>query len=237
MNLNSVKVIVPNAIAHSIDWQTANKSIRCIGQRVVVQMLPVVCPSNLLVPDSIKQFLSYQAGVVLWSPDEPVRVRGQYVYAPKPGTIVAVHPQDGVHIINAEMGCYTPETQIRVYGAYAEYVGQPMLCDWWESILAEGQIQENKDMEWKAFGDKIIFQKDKSVDKTAGGVYLPDGHHIRNEMAKVMSVGSLVDPEVRVGDRVSYNPHYVEQNGVEIGNGVIDFDYFIANELAINYVA
>ena len=195
-------------------------------------MLQEDAPVALAIPDNLRDFFRSQVGVVISTPDHSYRIKGVEFDPPLIGEMVIAHPADGVHINGADMGAYCPCGQVRVFGAFAEYVGQPEPVEWWQSILASIQ----PDMSYRAYGDRIIFRKDKASGMTAYGIFLPDGHHERSEMAVVVSRGPLVSPDVREGNRVSYNPHYVEQNGVDLGTGLADFDFFIAGELAINYV-
>lgn len=232
MVTDPVKVRLPKDISHNIDIKAASEAIAVVGNRVVVEMLPVDKPTTLLLPDNLINFWRGCVGVVIQSPNFVVKAKGKLIEPPMVGDLVIVHPQDGVHIDNAEMGKYKTSNQIRVYGAYAEYVGEPIACDWWESIMAS--IDTN--MNLRAYGNKSIFKKDKSVGVSDHGIFLPDGHHQRNEMAIIVSRGPLADPDAKVGDRVSYNPHYIERDGVDLGTGVSNFDYFIASDLAINYV-
>ena len=232
MVTNPTKIRLPQRLEHEIDWRKASQCIDHVGDRIIVEMLPEDRPTTILIPDSLREFLRSHDGVVLSSPANPYELKGVSFDAPSPGDLVIVHPQDGVKIINAEMGDYTPANEIRIYGAFAEYVGQPIAINWWDSILAS--IDKDKNM--RAYGDKTIFRKDSANSKTSTGIHLPDGHHERNEMAVIVSRGPLAHPDAKEGDRVSYNPHYVEQNGVDLGTGVNDFDYFIAGDLAINYV-
>jgi co-chaperonin GroES (HSP10) len=230
--MTATQARIPKSLTHSIDWTHASHCIRELGDRVIVEMLPIDAPTRLAIPDSLREHFRSHVGVILRSPGYSYTTKGVTFDAPDPGTMVLVHPDDGVHISGAEMGEYVPGGEIRVYGAFAEYVGNAQSVEWWHSILAT--IDE--DMTIRACGDKTLFRKDKASGKTGTGIYLPDGHHERSEMATIISRGPLAHPDAKTGDRVSYNPHYVGQDGVDLGTGVMDFDYFIASDLVINFI-
>ena len=238
-----MKCTLPKSIDHAIDWQKASKCVRAIkstritvdvdgagiesASRIVVEMIPYRNPSSLCLSSGLAWSLEPSVGVVIASTAEGCR----------PGETVLFRPDDGVRVAGADMGEYQPQSDVLVYGAYAVAPGFPMgqVKDaWYKSVLAELTMVDNI-YKVKAKGNNWVGQKDKASDKSEGGILLPDGHHERSEMATVVSVGPLCDPELRPGMRVSYNPHYVEQNGVEVG-GYLDFDYLIADELAINWV-
>jgi co-chaperonin GroES (HSP10) len=195
--------------------------------RIVVEMIPFRNPSSLVLSSGLAWSLEPSVGIVLASTADGC----------KPGEMVLFRPDDGIRVTGAEMGSYEPQNDILVYGAYATTPGFPLGQEknaWYKSVLAELTMVDNI-YQVKAKGNNFVAKKDQASGKSEGGILLPDGHHERSEMATVTSVGPLCDPELKPGMRVSYNPHYVEQNGVEVG-GYLDFDYFIADELAINWV-
>ena len=84
-------------------------------------------------------------------------------------------------------------------------------------------------MKLEATGRNVLIRRDPVV-RSENGVLLPDEAAYRSCLATVISVGSAVR-EVRVGDRVHYNPI-----------GLLDFmfgadpDLAVCTELAINAV-
>jgi co-chaperonin GroES (HSP10) len=240
---------IPACLDHSIDWRNAARSIRALSgsrletggwRRIIVEMLPEDRPTRILVPDNLRDFFRSCVGVVIAStdPDPKRRVRSDYREPPVIGTLVVTRPDDGVHIRGAELGDYTTENEVRVFGAYhpqqgvlAQAMIPPEPMPWYNSILC--QIDDN--MQYQAFGNNFVFKKDPSPEKTDGGIYLPDIARQRSEMATVVSVGPLCSPDLQPGQRISYNPFYVGQNGVDMGKG-FDMEYGIADELAVNWV-
>jgi co-chaperonin GroES (HSP10) len=190
-------------------------------------MIPYRNPSSLVMSSGLAWSLEPSVGIVLASTADGC----------EPGEMVLFRPDDGIRVTGADMGSYQPEGDILIYGAYATAPGFPMGHEndaWFKSVLAELTMVDNI-YQVRAKGNNWVGKKDKASDRSEGGILLPDGHHERSEMATVTSVGPMCDPTLKVGMRVSYNPHYVEQNGVEVG-GYLDFDYLIADELAINWV-
>ena len=51
--------------------------------------------------------------------------------------------------------------------------------------------------------DYVVAQQEESSNKTASGLYLPDGAQEKPKTAKVLATGKAVK-EVKVGDRIVY---------------------------------
>lgn len=224
-------VRVPKTITRGdIDFKSASESIRLLDGRIIVEMLPAT-KRLVLVPESVEGKLRPHLGVVLQSMEYATPRCGTYIYPPEPGTIVIVRRTDGTWIKDAYMGGYQPQNEVRVYGVYGEFRGHPQLYDWWDSVLAS----YNETMaEWVPFGDKIIFRRDAAFETTDGGVFLLNGMHRRTAEATVVAVGPL-EMDVKVGDRVCYDPFHIEQVGIEV-EGQVDIDLVIGSQLSINYV-
>ncbi len=61
----------------------------------------------------------------------------------------------------------------------------------------------------------VVVQPEKSENKTASGLYLPDSAKEKPKTAKVVAVGSAVK-EVKSGDRVIYKNEY-EATTIKVG--------------------
>jgi co-chaperonin GroES (HSP10) len=222
-------------LTHTIDWRKASRSIRVLKGRVAVEMLPVPEKvGSILLPDSNAN-IRPDVGVVVAVPGthengkrswEIQRVRGRDVEYPCVGDLVCVRPYDGTWLEGADCGAYAPQGQIRVYGTFAEYEGQPQYCNWWDSIICEAETL-------KPYGDKILFKLDP-IESTQGGIILADQAQYRTGMATVQQVGPLVF-DVKAGDRVCVNLEHLEQQGLDI-DGPVDKDLCIGTELAIEYI-
>ena len=165
---------------------------------------------------------------------------------PEPGTLVMVDPKHGTWLKGCDMGTYKPKGEVRIFGVYGEFKGNPLTIAWWESVLCgydgltpEDYANEAGMNKMRAYGTKILLRRDKSQERTAGGVFLPDGHHERSGLATVVSVGPY-EPDVNVGMRVCYDPYHLEQTGVAIASGTdettkIDWELVICSREAINY--
>jgi chaperonin GroES len=69
----------------------------------------------------------------------------------------------------------------------------------------------------KPLADRIVAVLEAAENKTASGLYLPDGAKEKSVVAKVVAVGKDVK-EVKVGDRVVYKeyaPTELKTGGVE----------------------
>ncbi len=69
----------------------------------------------------------------------------------------------------------------------------------------------------KPLGDKLVIERLEAVEKTAGGIFIPDTAKEKPEQGKVVAVGKDVK-EVKTGDQVlfaKYGPTEVKVNGKE----------------------
>ncbi len=69
----------------------------------------------------------------------------------------------------------------------------------------------------KPLADKIVVERTQAVEKTAGGIVIPDTAKEKPEQGKVISVGQDVK-EVKGGDKVlfgKYSPTEVKIDGKE----------------------
>jgi chaperonin GroES len=67
----------------------------------------------------------------------------------------------------------------------------------------------------KPLGDRVVAQVEEASNKTASGLYLPDGAKEKPKIAKVSAVGSSVK-DVKVGDRIVYKEYSTTE--VKVGN-------------------
>lgn len=58
----------------------------------------------------------------------------------------------------------------------------------------------------KPLGDRVIAQVEEASNKTASGLYLPDGAKEKSKVAIVAAVGSAVK-DVKVGDKIVYKEY------------------------------
>lgn len=86
----------------------------------------------------------------------------------------------------------------------------------------------------KPLGDKIVVKPAVAEEKTAGGIYVPDTAKKKSTEGEVVAVGrgkyqdgTLVEPEVKVGDTVIYSKY----GGTEVT--ISDVDYVILDEDSI----
>jgi co-chaperonin GroES (HSP10) len=233
-------VIQLGELTHTIDWRKASRSIRVLKGRVAVEMLPEPDRVGRILLPGANANIRPDVGVVVasdsWAPGiDPDSVltisrthcvKGRYIRAPKPRTLVCVRPYDGTWLEDADCGDYTPQGQIRVYGTFAEYEGEPQYCNWWDSIICEAETL-------KPYGDKILFRLDP-VESTQGGIILADDSKYRTGMATVEQVGPLVF-DVKPGERVCVNLNHLKEYGLSI-DGENTQDLAIGTELAIEYV-
>ncbi len=82
-------------------------------------------------------------------------------------------------------------------------------------------------MNLRPLGDKVIVEVLGALDKTTGGIIVPDTAKEKPQEAKVIAVGSgkvlgngkVVPPEVKTGDKVlfgKYSGNEVKVNGKEL---------------------
>lgn len=213
-------------VRHAVDWRAAANSIRVLGEKIVIEMLPPVNHlGSFVLPEHVGVEYRPDFGVVIAAPIAPVRVRGVLVFPPLPGDIVGVYPEDGVWIENAEAGEYTPRGQIRIYGVFAESAGEPRHCDWWDSVVCT--MDQGS---YIPYGDKIVIQKDPCVESERG-ILIPETVRMRNGMATVKAVGPLV-VDLEPGARVCYSSEFLLNSGLEIGGS----DLAVCDDRAILYV-
>ena len=87
-------------------------------------------------------------------------------------------------------------------------------------------------MKIKPLADRVVIKPLESVDKTKGGIYVPDTAKEKPQEGKIVAVGpgrtsddgKLIKPEVKVGDKVLYGKY----SGTEV---TVDGDeYLIVQE-------
>jgi chaperonin GroES len=69
----------------------------------------------------------------------------------------------------------------------------------------------------KPLGDRLFVEYSAAVEKTAGGIYIPDSAKEKPQEGVVLAVGKDVE-EVKSGDRVifgKYSPDKITMDGVE----------------------
>lgn len=86
----------------------------------------------------------------------------------------------------------------------------------------------------KPIGSKVIVQPNPEEERTAGGIYVPDTAKKKSTEGKIVAVGSgkyengtLIAPQVKVGDTVIYSKY----GGTEVT--ISDTDYVILDEDSI----
>lgn len=223
---------------HDIDWRAAGKSIRSGKCHVVVEMMPVVQRKGLLwQPDVLTAEIRADVGIVLSVPDKPVRFRGQDIAYPAPGTMVGVNPPDGTWLEGADLGDYETENQIRVYGIWNAFYGEPHKGNWWESIPCEIHMNEQtQSYELGARVTKLVVELDPIDVKTESGFYLGDPFQYRSGMGTIRSVGEAVDLDAKPGDRVCLDVAAIKSIGLRVDLADFHEDICICDELAVLYV-
>lgn len=67
----------------------------------------------------------------------------------------------------------------------------------------------------KPLGDRVIAQVEEASNKTASGLYLPDGAKEKPKIATVSAVGPAVK-DVKVGDKIVYKEYSTTE--VKVGS-------------------
>lgn len=70
-------------------------------------------------------------------------------------------------------------------------------------------------MKIKPLADRVVVKPLESIEKTKGGIYVPDTAKEKPQEGEIMAVGpgkvsdsgSLIKPEVKVGDKVLYGKY------------------------------
>lgn len=223
-NANKIQLGNPK---NNIDAAKASRSIRAMPGKVVVEMLPpTTMHGELHLPETVGADLRFDIGVVVSQPFS-TRLRGIDLESPSIGTTVCVVGYDGCWVDGLETPSYQTSNEIRTYGHFCEFEGQPVRVDWWESIPCS--IDEA--MNLTAYGDKVIIRRDAEINKI-GNIILPDSAVIRAANGTVVSVGKLVDG-IKAGDRVCYDPRAIEQS-FDLVDGLKDC--VIMQDTGINFV-
>jgi co-chaperonin GroES (HSP10) len=124
------------------------------------------------------------------------------------------------------MGGYKPKGEVRSYGVYGEFPGNPQATYWWDSVIAV-----YNDRMVRPVGDKIIFRADEGTDKQGSILLL---NKKSTAMATVESVGPF-EQDIKPGDRVCYDPYHIEQVGVLVDD-VVDYGLSVGSALSVVYV-
>lgn len=80
--------------------------------------------------------------------------------------------------------------------------------------------------------DRVVIRRDKALERTAGGIYIPDTAQEKQQVGHVLAVGkgrvtkdgSVIPLDVKVGDRVMFSKYagtetprfYFESDGEEL---------------------
>lgn len=207
-----------------VEWEKLN--IKLPRHRVIVEMLETPESRNgILLTDLSRKVLRPHMGVVLASDRSDDYYQGVTYKAPQKGTLVICRPKDGTWITDADMG-YKPKGEVRSYGVYGEFPGNPQSMYWWDSIIAE----YNEGMV-RPYGDKIVFKVDEGKDREGSIILL---NKKSTAMATAVAVGPF-ERDVKVGDRVCFDPYHIEQVGVLVDD-VVDSSLCIGSALSIVYV-
>ena len=78
-------------------------------------------------------------------------------------------------------------------------------------------------MNLKPLGDRVVIEQDESIDRTQGGIILPDNAKEKPTMGKVLAVGpgklsdkgNIIPMTVKTGDKVYYERYGGSE--VEVG--------------------
>ncbi len=72
-------------------------------------------------------------------------------------------------------------------------------------------------------GERVLLKAEKSEEKTAGGIFIPQAAQEKTQIATVVAVGDSEEIKVKVGDKVLHDKYA----GTEIKDG--GDDYLIVN--------
>ena len=59
-------------------------------------------------------------------------------------------------------------------------------------------------MKIKPLGERILVKTEEKVEKTKGGIYIPDTAKEKPQEGKIVAVGKLKESELKVGDTVIF---------------------------------
>lgn len=179
--------------------------------------------SGILLPDKVKSKSRPTVGIVLWCDDTLARYsmsasgkkrfRWRGAIGLAPGNVVIVNPKDGKRIEGFEMDPirhrWPVEREVRLYGRAAHKVGLLETVPLDESVLAiirGGMISP--------LGTRLLVRLSERKDHTDSGIFLPDHHHDREDIATVVEVGPECE-EVKAGDRVIFERRGLTEIGIE----------------------
>ncbi len=72
-------------------------------------------------------------------------------------------------------------------------------------------------------GERVLLKAEKSEEKTAGGIFIPQAAQEKTQIATVVAIGDSDEIKVKVGDKVLHDKYA----GTEIKDG--GEDYLIVN--------
>ena len=72
-------------------------------------------------------------------------------------------------------------------------------------------------------GERVLLKAEKSEEKTAGGIFIPQAAQEKTQIATVVAIGDSEEIKVKAGDRVLHDKYA----GTEIKDG--GEDYLIVN--------
>lgn len=200
---------MPSAMTPS--HRDLTEGIRCPAGRVLVEMaLPkerigsiylAVETSGNMRPD-IGYVIARGQGVSLWV-----------------GDIVVVRAGDGTWRKNVEWGPYKAE-QVRSYGVWIDpkRPGVPHLFGWWDSILATWDPMSE---ELRPTEDNLLVERAVPVNKTVGGVHIPENAQKRSGEATIVKVGPRCKEfsSADIGKTILYHPRGVRREIDLVGYG------------------
>ena len=136
----------------------------------------------------------------------------------EPGDVVGVRCDFGDWYEDAQFGPYKAEGWVRVYGMAHEFQGESVRVRWDECA----PVRIGKDMELRANGTKVVIRRDPVI-RSERGLMLPDDVVYRSCLATVVDAGKgaydekgiFRVPEVKVGDRVHYQPVGIIECSIE----------------------
>ncbi len=72
-------------------------------------------------------------------------------------------------------------------------------------------------------GERVLLKAEKTEEKTAGGIFIPQAAQEKTQIATVVAIGDSEEIKVKVNDRVLHDKYA----GTEIKDG--DTEYLIVN--------
>lgn len=179
-----------------LDWESASRFVRAFPNCTVVEMHPVPESSGgVLIADGpgAEWRLRPDVGVVISAGDGVPLL---------PGETVAVRHDHGKRVENFRSGSYQARGEVRLYGCAAMSGRKAVRVPYWRSIVA--LVDYDNEQTLKATGKNVVIDRGDIVERTEGGIILPESATYRPTIGTIVSVGADVPPDFRPGMRVMY---------------------------------